>query len=42
MTTTQRDAITSPATGLVIYNTTANALNFYSGSAWVVPAIATV
>jgi hypothetical protein len=34
MTTTQRDAIGSPATGLVIYNTTTNVLNFYNGSAW--------
>lgn len=34
MTTTQRDAITTPATGLTIYNTTTNKLNFYSGSAW--------
>ena len=34
MTTTQRDAITSPATGLLIYNTTTNQLNYYSGSSW--------
>lgn len=34
MTTTQRDAITSPATGLLIYNITTNQLNYYSGSAW--------
>jgi len=34
MTTTQRDAIASPAAGLVIYNTTTNVLNFYNGSAW--------
>ena len=34
MTTTQRDAIISPATGLLIYNTTTNQLNYYSGSAW--------
>lgn len=34
MTTTQRDAISSPATGLLIYNTSTNKLNFYSGSAW--------
>ena len=32
MTTTQRDAISTPATGLIIYNTTSNRLNFYSGS----------
>lgn len=35
MTTTQRDAINTPATGLKIYNTTTNAFNFYDGSAWV-------
>jgi len=34
MTTTQRDAITSPATGLVIYNTTTSQLNYYNGTAW--------
>lgn len=34
MTTTQRDAITSPATGLEIYNTTTNKKNIYTGSAW--------
>ena len=34
MTTTQRDAITTPATGLQIYNTTTNALNYYNGTAW--------
>ena len=34
MTSTQRDAITSPATALLIYNTTTNQLNYYSGSAW--------
>ncbi len=38
MTTTQRDAITSPATALLIYNTTTNQLNYYSGSAWQVAA----
>jgi hypothetical protein len=35
MTTTQRNAIASPPAGLVIYNTTTNNLNSYSGSAWV-------
>lgn len=30
MTTTQRDAIASPAAGLVIYNTTTNKLNVYT------------
>ena len=34
MTTTQRDAISSPAEGSVIYNTTTNVLNFHNGSAW--------
>jgi hypothetical protein len=34
MTTTQRDAISSPTTGLTIYNTTTNKLNVYSGTAW--------
>ena len=34
MTTAQRDAIASPAVGLVIYNTTTNCLNFYIGSGW--------
>jgi len=36
MTTTQRDAISSPATGLEIYNTTTNLYNFYNGTAWTV------
>lgn len=36
MTTTQRDAISSPATGLWIYNTTTNVFNYYNGSAWIV------
>ena len=31
MTTTQRDAIASPAVGLVIFNTITNCLNFYGG-----------
>jgi len=34
MTTTQRDAITTPAEGLVIYNTTTQVLNFYNGTVW--------
>ena len=34
MTTTQRNAISSPATGLVIYNTTTNALNYFDGTSW--------
>ena len=34
MTIAQRDAIISPAVGLVIYNTTSNCLNFYVGNSW--------
>lgn len=34
MTTAQRDAISSPAEGLIIYNSTTKKLNFYNGSAW--------
>ncbi len=34
MTALQRDAIDSPATGLVIFNTTTNCLNFFIGSGW--------
>ena len=34
MTTVQRDAIATPAVGLVIYNTTSNCLNFYTGANW--------
>lgn len=34
MMTTQRDAITSPATGLMIFNTTNAAFEFYNGTAW--------
>lgn len=32
MTTTQRDAITSPPNGLIIYNTTTKAIEWYDGS----------
>jgi hypothetical protein len=35
MTTTQRTAIISPATGLTIYNTTKNCNETYNGSSWV-------
>lgn len=34
MTGTQRDAISSPTAGLLVYNSTTNKLNFYNGSAW--------
>ncbi|UEG49584.1 hypothetical protein LK994_13160 [Ferruginibacter lapsinanis] len=34
MTTTQRDAISTPATGLLIFNTTTNFFNYYTGSGW--------
>ena len=34
MTTTQVNAISSPSTGLTVYNTTLNTLCFYNGSAW--------
>ena len=34
MTTTQRDAISTPKTGLKIYNTTTSAENVYDGSDW--------
>lgn len=34
MTSTQRDAITTPAEGLVIYDLTNNKPDFYNGTAW--------
>lgn len=34
MTTTQRDAISTPTAGMVIYNTTTNVLNFHNGTSW--------
>lgn len=34
MSTAQRDAIATPATGLQIYNTTLSQLNYYDGIAW--------
>lgn len=34
MTTTQRDAIPSPRDGLLIYNSTTDALNVRAGGAW--------
>ncbi len=35
MTTAQRDLISMPATGLMVYNTTTNSFNFYNGTAWI-------
>jgi hypothetical protein len=35
MTSTQRDAVSTPATGLEIYNTTSNQPEVYNGSSWV-------
>jgi hypothetical protein len=35
MTTTERNAISAPATGLMIYNTTTSNFNFYNGSSWI-------
>ena len=34
MTTAQRDAIASPAAGLIIFNTTTNSVQLYNGSGW--------
>jgi len=34
MTTTQRDAVSSPATGLGVFNTTTNQPEFFNGSVW--------
>lgn len=34
LTTAERNAISSPATGLFLYNTSTNNLNFYDGTAW--------
>lgn len=37
MTITQRNAISTPATGLFVYQTTTNKPSWYNGSAWRVP-----
>jgi hypothetical protein len=34
MTTAERDAISSPSNGLMIYNTSINKFNYYNGSGW--------
>lgn len=33
-TTTQRDALVAPTTGMMIRNTTTSKLNWYTGAAW--------
>ena len=35
MSTGDRDLIGTPATGLMIYNTTTNAFNYWNGAAWI-------
>jgi hypothetical protein len=35
LTSTQRDAISTPATGLQLYNTTNNTPDYYNGTSWV-------
>ena len=35
MTAAEKENISSPATGLMLYNTTTNKFNFYNGSSWV-------
>jgi hypothetical protein len=34
MTTTQKNAISSPATGLQVYDTTLNQMSYYNGTTW--------
>jgi len=34
MTTTQKNAIASPATGLQVYDTTLNQMSYYNGTTW--------
>ena len=41
MTTSERDAIVSPASGLVIFNTTTNSLEYKSSTAWATLTTAT-
>jgi hypothetical protein len=35
MTTTQKNAIATPAAGLMVYDTTLNQMSYYNGSSWV-------
>lgn len=41
LTTTQKLAITSPAAGLTVYDTTLSALSVYNGAGWVTNSVAT-
>ena len=34
MTTTERNAVVTPATGLLVYNTSTSQLNYYNGTTW--------
>jgi len=42
LTTTQRDAISSPATGLSIYNSTTNEPEYFNGTSWSGSIVATL
>jgi hypothetical protein len=35
MTTTQKNAIASPAAGLMVYDTTLNVISYYNGTSWI-------
>jgi hypothetical protein len=35
MTTTQKNAISSPAAGLMVYDTTLNQMSYYNGTTWI-------
>lgn len=35
MTTTQKNAIATPATGLMVYDTTLNVITYYNGTTWI-------
>jgi hypothetical protein len=35
MTDAERDAIATPAAGLMIYDTTNNQMNYWNGSTWI-------
>ena len=35
MTTTQKNAIATPAAGLQVYDTTLNQMSYYNGTTWV-------